>query len=136
MVVVAHADRELDAGVHEQLQVGLGLQVVHLAPDEVGEVAEHEHVARQRTHLENLGDGRLQPVAGVRLLELPGLRVRRVVAGDVDVREEDGEVLVEILRRGGEEASAGRVRPGGEDAAEEPPARKRRAHFFSSSTAW
>jgi hypothetical protein len=50
--------------------------------------------------------------------------------------EEDGEVLVEVLRRGGEEASAGRVRPGGEEAAEESPAGQCRAHFFSSSTAW
>ena len=56
-VVVAHADRHVDAGALQQLQLrGRTLVVLPMSP-QPGEVSEHDSPRRQRIQLKYLGDG-------------------------------------------------------------------------------
>ena len=112
VVVVTHADRQPDARVHEELQFRIGTPVVLGTSLDVGEIAEDDDVPRQRVHPEDLGDGRRKPLAHARLHWLAGRVVgrrhgERVEPVHVHVRQEHGEILVEI-RRARREKPAGR----------------------------
>ena len=91
VVVVAGGDGHLDADVGEALELGGGLRVVGGAANPQRHVAEHHRAAGTRTQREDLVD---------RLVEqrvLVGGLALHVLAADVDVAEEDGEVAVHLV---------------------------------------
>ena len=94
MVVIANRHRQTNARRLDSPQFRLDLTVIFDTSVGVGDVAEDDDVPRTRPHRQDAVNAALEPVARMKM-KLPLFLQPRVVRGNMQVGDQDGEILVQ-----------------------------------------